>query len=155
MEDQNRDHSHPLLVGCSGSAHSLQDDDGAVPGQPGAGAPPLCVCVFGVSAGRVSECACDLVNFFLLTFPHQASGSRLKHIDQFDGGTHNGTWTCYGYYDCINRFLTPVSQWFGRASAAFVHSNKKLTKQYAVASNGGGGSGMVQLQSLCFNSVGS
>ena len=40
----------------------------------------------------------------------QASGSRLKHIDHFDGGTHNGTWTCYGYYDCINRFLAPVSR---------------------------------------------
>ena len=39
----------------------------------------------------------------------QASGSRLKHIDHFEGGTHNGTWTCYGYYDCINRFLAPVS----------------------------------------------
>jgi fermentation-respiration switch protein FrsA (DUF1100 family) len=39
---------------------------------------------------------------------YQASGSTTKHIDHFDGGTHNDTWTRYGYYSCINKFITPL-----------------------------------------------
>ncbi|CAI7990826.1 Protein ABHD13, partial [Geodia barretti] len=40
---------------------------------------------------------------------YQACSSPLKHIETFQGGTHNGTWTCYGYYDHINRFTSYVS----------------------------------------------
>ena len=28
--------------------------------------------------------------------------SSLNIIETFHGGTHNGTWMCYGYYDHIN-----------------------------------------------------
>ena len=39
----------------------------------------------------------------------QMCGSSVKHIETFHGGTHNGTWTSYGYYEHINRFINYVS----------------------------------------------
>ena len=42
-------------------------------------------------------------------FDFQACGAPLKHIETFQGGTHNGTWTCYGYYDNISKFINYVS----------------------------------------------
>lgn len=36
---------------------------------------------------------------------YQACGSPLKHLETFNGGTHNGTWTCYGYYEHLNKFI--------------------------------------------------
>jgi len=33
----------------------------------------------------------------------------VKHIETFNGGTHNDTWTRYGYYDHINKFIKYVS----------------------------------------------
>ena len=41
--------------------------------------------------------------------PSQMCGSSVKHIETFHGGTHNGTWTSYGYYEHINRFINYVS----------------------------------------------
>jgi pimeloyl-ACP methyl ester carboxylesterase len=37
---------------------------------------------------------------------YQACSSPVKHIETFQGGTHNGTWTCYGYYDHVNTFTS-------------------------------------------------
>lgn len=54
----------------------------------------------------------SIVLFSLL----QSCGASVKHAETFHGGTHNGTWTCYGYYDHINRFINYVS--LGRL---FVH----------------------------------
>ena len=39
----------------------------------------------------------------------QACGASIKHIETFHGGTHNGTWTCFGYYEQINKFIAYVS----------------------------------------------
>ena len=33
----------------------------------------------------------------------------MKFLDHFENGTHNATWTCYGYYESINRFMGTVS----------------------------------------------
>jgi pimeloyl-ACP methyl ester carboxylesterase len=38
----------------------------------------------------------------------QMCGSRLKQLERFETGTHNGTWQCAGYYDTINRFLSHI-----------------------------------------------
>ena len=46
---------------------------------------------------------------WLYYFIQQACGAPLKHIETFQGGTHNGTWTCYGYYDNISKFVNYVS----------------------------------------------
>jgi fermentation-respiration switch protein FrsA (DUF1100 family) len=39
---------------------------------------------------------------------YQACGSPLKYVESFQGGTHNGTWMSYGYYDHINKFIAYV-----------------------------------------------
>ncbi|KAL5493710.1 hypothetical protein EMCRGX_G014929 [Ephydatia muelleri] len=41
---------------------------------------------------------------------YQACSSSLKHIETFQGGTHNGTWMCYGYYERISSFIHYVLQ---------------------------------------------
>ena len=41
----------------------------------------------------------------------QACGAELKHLETFHGGTHNDTWTRYGYYEHINKFIGYVSGW--------------------------------------------
>jgi len=33
----------------------------------------------------------------------------VKLLQTFPGGTHNGTWTSFGYYDHINKFIAYVS----------------------------------------------
>ena len=33
----------------------------------------------------------------------------MKYLDHFENGTHNATWTCYGYYESVNRFIGTVS----------------------------------------------
>ena len=37
------------------------------------------------------------------------SGTSVEFLDHFESGTHNATWTCYGYYESINRFIGTVS----------------------------------------------
>ncbi|KAK2551511.1 Protein ABHD13 [Acropora cervicornis] len=46
----------------------------------------------------------------MMTSLYKASGSCLKKLECFDGGTHNETWQCYGYFDAITRFLSEVHQ---------------------------------------------
>ena len=53
---------------------------------------------------------------------YQFSAGCPKHLQQFEGGTHNGTWTCYGYYDTINNFLAPILQ---NASLSSEHTDIK------------------------------
>jgi hypothetical protein len=38
----------------------------------------------------------------------QASNSVFKKIARFEGGTHNETWRCAGYYDALKNFLAEV-----------------------------------------------
>ena len=57
---------------------------------------------------------CDCFNTNAL-YPHvilQLSGSVLKRLGRFETGTHNETWQCMGYYDCIAHFLKEVSEAF-------------------------------------------
>ena len=51
---------------------------------------------------------------FVLT--RQASGSSLKKLECFEGGTHNDTWQSYGYFDAIARFLQEVLWLFNKAA---------------------------------------
>lgn len=38
----------------------------------------------------------------------QSSGSSLKKLEPFEGGSHNDTWQCFGYLDAITRFICEV-----------------------------------------------
>ena len=38
----------------------------------------------------------------------------MKRMALFDNGTHNETWLCPGYYECILNFITEVSSFFSR-----------------------------------------
>ena len=53
---------------------------------------------------------------FVLFLTHQASGSSLKKLECFEGGTHNDTWQSYGYFDAIARFLQEVVWLFNKAA---------------------------------------
>lgn len=58
----------------------------------------------------MSGLADQLIPSSMMMELYQACGAPLKHIETFQGGTHNGTWTCYGYYDSINKFVNYVYQ---------------------------------------------
>ena len=49
----------------------------------------------------------------------QACGAELKHIETFHGGTHNDTWTRYGYYEQVKNFIGYVRE--------FDHNNVMIT----------------------------
>ena len=44
----------------------------------------------------------------ILCFVLQTSGSRLKRLAHFTGGSHNQTWECPGYCEVMNKFLLEV-----------------------------------------------
>ncbi|XP_067046618.1 protein ABHD13-like [Acropora muricata] len=58
----------------------------------------------------LSGLADQLIPPRMMTSLYKASGSCLKKLECFDGGTHNETWQCYGYFDAITRFLCEVHQ---------------------------------------------
>ncbi|CAE1279816.1 ABHD13 [Acanthosepion pharaonis] len=50
----------------------------------------------------------------------------MKRMALFDNGTHNETWLCPGYYECILNFITEVSKW--RSTSALTNYSDVLTK---------------------------
>ncbi|XP_029654158.1 protein ABHD13 [Octopus sinensis] len=52
--------------------------------------------------------------------------SPLKRMALFDNGTHNETWLCPGYYECILNFIAEVSKW--RSTSALTNYSDVLTK---------------------------
>ena len=64
----------------------------------------------GMGGGGLNKSLLFMVYTCIHTFfDFQACGAPLKHIETFQGGTHNGTWMCYGYYDNISKFINYVS----------------------------------------------
>ncbi len=55
------------------------------------------------------EYSCIMYIVYPKRIPSQNCGSRVKLIETFPGGTHNCTWTSFGYYDYINKFVGFVS----------------------------------------------
>ena len=68
---------------------------------------------------------CMLFYFIFLFI--QACNAELKHLETFNGGTHNDTWTRYGYYDHINKFISYVSAAARRPAGLFLIIAHHLT----------------------------
>ncbi|EDO36646.1 predicted protein [Nematostella vectensis] len=58
----------------------------------------------------LSGMADQLIPPKMMKMLYQSSGSSLKKLEQFEGGSHNDTWQCFGYLDAISRFICEVHQ---------------------------------------------
>ena len=50
----------------------------------------------------------ELIPAVMMHTLFQFASSDIKHLHQFEGGTHNFTWHCSNYYSIINTFISKV-----------------------------------------------
>lgn len=59
----------------------------------------------------ISGLSDNLVPSSMMSELHARCGSQHKQLVQIDGGTHNDTWICPGYYTNIANFLSSAQQY--------------------------------------------